>query len=212
MEKTLEKMVEQYQKGDLKLGELILKQLEPLMFKYCVTYYYPGYELADVKQLIRLSVIDAIQCYEPEKYHNFSAFAKCVVLNDLKDKLQSINFPTNKMYIDAVSVHASEAVADYVNNLPHQDMLVEHQIVEKDSISKMIEIITTTAIRSGGIYPKVHLKDIGTMLIMLSNGYSYAEIASTFNTKKKTIDNLLSHVHNMLKTNGITAENILEDA
>lgn len=75
--------------GDKQALEEIIEILSPAIYKICCRYYIKNYELEDLIQISRMSVLKAVEKYSFSSKAGFKTYASSAIENNLKYVLRS---------------------------------------------------------------------------------------------------------------------------
>ena len=84
----------------------VLERIDPLMCKWAMKTYMPGYTFDDIKQELSLIIIEGINSFDPSKKVKLSSFLHTHLKYKLLSKLKSVN----KLSNDAYSLKPSSAL------------------------------------------------------------------------------------------------------
>lgn len=77
-------MVLSAKKGDKKAMEDVIESLMPAIYKICSSYYIKNYDMDDLMQISKISVINAVNKYNFNSKANFKTYANTAIENNLK--------------------------------------------------------------------------------------------------------------------------------
>ena len=158
-------------------------------------YFLQGADRDDLIQEGMIGLYKAIKIYEPEKNHNFSAFASmCIqraMLNAVKNANRMKNSPLNSYvpikYFDGSSSSDEENVLKLV--IVDDESNIEQNILNKETnailLSKVKEMLTH--------------EEYQVFVKRCLNNESYSDISKSVNLPVKKIDNMLQSIKKKLK-------------
>lgn len=158
-------------------------------------YFLIGADSDDLIQEGMIGLYKAINIYNPEKNHNFSAFASLCIHRQLQNAVKNANRKKNSplnsyvpiKYYDGSSSSEEENIMKLVIVDDTSD--IEQNIVEKETNAILLSKV------------KDVLNDLQfTVLKKFINGESYSDIAESVNITTKNVDNLLQAIKKKLKT------------
>jgi len=158
-------------------------------------YFLIGADSDDLIQEGMIGLYKAISVYEPEKNHNFSAFASLCIHRQLQNAVKNANRKKNSplnsyvpiKYYDGSSSSEEENIMKLVIVDDTSD--IEQNIVDKETNAILLSKV------------KDVLNDLQfTVLKKFINGESYSDIAESVNITTKNVDNMLQTIKKKLKT------------
>lgn len=158
-------------------------------------YFLQGADRDDLIQEGMIGLYKAIKIYEPEKNHNFSAFASmCIqrsMLNAVKNANRIKNSPLNSYipikYFDGSSVSDEENVLKLVIVDDTSD--IEQNILNKEENAILLSRVKET----------LTCLEFEVFVKRCLNNESYSDISKSVNLPVKKIDNMLQSIKKKLK-------------
>jgi len=158
-------------------------------------YFLIGADSDDLIQEGMIGLYKAISIYNPEKNHNFSAFASLCIHRQLQNAVKNANRKKNSplnsyvpiKYFDGTSESEEENIMRLVIVDDTSD--IEQNIVDKEQNTILLSKVKNV------------LNDLQfTVLKKFINGDSYSDIAESVDLTTKNVDNMLQAIKKKLKT------------
>ncbi len=191
---STEELIEYAQTGTQEAIELIVERYHDMVYKLSQQYYGAWAEKSDIIQNGYVGLLKAIFYYDCEKKSNFNTFAWMNINSEMKSFLTYLNRKKNKMLSDSVSfediLHETEEDEEgsYFITKEKQDIYEnpydEEMIIEK-TLNYLKQAVTS--------------KEYKVFQLFLQK-YSYEEISSIENMKKKKVDNTIQKCKKIFKS------------
>ncbi len=191
--------IKRAQAHDENAMEDLLRIFKPKVIAISREYFLVGADFDDLLQEGMIGLYKAIRIYDPEKNHNFSAFASLCIHRQLQNAVKNANRKKNvplNSYVPIKYFDGSNASDDdKVNKLVIVD---DDSDIEKNYIDKEMNAIVISKVKD--LLTDEQFK----VLKLFINGASYEDMANSLNISKKKVDNLLQAIKKKLK--GIKGE------
>lgn len=175
--------------------EKLLQYFKPKVIAIAREYFLIGAEFDDLLQEGMIGLYKAINVYEHEKNHSFSAFASLCIHRQLQNVVKNANRKKNSplnsylpiKYYDGSSTSDEDNVMKLV-------IVDDNSDIEKNYIDKELNTIVISKVKD--LLSKEHFE----ILKLFLNGESYSSIADKTNMTAKQVDNHLQAIKKKLKT------------
>lgn len=179
--------------------ENLLRIFKPKVIAISREYFLIGADFDDLLQEGMIGLYKAIRIYDPEKNHNFSAFASLCIHRQLQNAVKNANRKKNAPLNSYVPIKyydgSNTSDDDKINKLVIVD---DDSDIEKNYIDKEMNAIVISRVKD-------LLSDEQFMVLkMFINGASYEDMANSLHISKKKVDNLLQAIKKKLR--GIKGE------
>lgn len=179
--------------------ENLLRIFKPKVIAISREYFLIGADFDDLLQEGMIGLYKAIRIYDPEKNHNFSAFASLCIHRQLQNAVKNANRKKNAPLNSYVPIKyydgSNTSDDDKINKLVIVD---DDSDIEKNYIDKEMNAIVISRVKD-------LLSDEQFMVLkMFINGASYEDMANSLQFSKKKVDNLLQAIKKKLR--GIKGE------
>lgn len=179
--------------------ENLLRIFKPKVIAISREYFLIGADFDDLLQEGMIGLYKAIRIYDPEKNHNFSAFASLCIHRQLQNAVKNANRKKNAPLNSYVPIKyydgSNTSDDDKINKLVIVD---DDSDIEKNYIDKEMNAIVISRVKD------LLSDEQFRVLKMFINGASYEDMANSLNISKKKVDNLLQAIKKKLR--GIKGE------
>lgn len=174
--------------------ENLLRIFKPKVIAISREYFLIGADFDDLLQEGMIGLYKAIRIYDPEKNHNFSAFASLCIHRQLQNAVKNANRKKNAPLNSYVPIKyydgSNTSDDDKINKLVIVD---DDSDIEKNYIDKEMNAIVISRVKD-------LLSDEQFMVLkMFINGASYEDMANSLHISKKKVDNLLQAIKKKLR-------------
>ena len=196
MEETeLIQEIKRAQAHDDEAMENLLRIFKPKVIAISREYFLIGADFDDLLQEGMIGLYKAINIYDPEKNHNFSAFASLCIHRQLQNAVKNANRKKNAPLNSYVPIKyfdgSNTSDDDKVNKLVIVD---DDSDIEKNYIDKEMNAIVISKVRN--LLSELQFK----VLKMFINGESYETMANSLGISKKKVDNLIQAIKKKLRS------------
>ncbi len=187
--------IKRAQSHDEQAMENLLRVFKPKVIAISREYFLIGADFDDLLQEGMIGLYKAINIYDPDKNHNFSAFASLCIHRQLQNAVKNANRKKNSPLNSYVPIKyfdgSNTSDDDKVNKLVIVD---DDSDIEKNYIDKEMNAIVISKVQN--LLTKEQFK----VLKMFINGDSYENIANSLGVSKKKVDNLLQAIKKKLRS------------
>lgn len=196
MEETeLIQEIKRAQTHDDEAMENLLRIFKPKVIAISREYFLIGADFDDLLQEGMIGLYKAINIYDPDKNHNFSAFASLCIHRQLQNAVKNANRKKNAPLNSYVPIKyfdgSNTSDDDKVNKLVIVD---DDSDIEKNYIDKEMNAIVISKVRN--LLSELQFK----VLKMFINGESYETMANSLGISKKKVDNLIQAIKKKLRS------------
>lgn len=196
MEETeLIQEIKRAQAHDEEAMENLLRIFKPKVIAISREYFLIGADFDDLLQEGMIGLYKAINIYDPDKNHNFSAFASLCIHRQLQNAVKNANRKKNAPLNSYVPIKyfdgSNTSDDDKVNKLVIVD---DDSDIEKNYIDKEMNAIVISKVRN--LLSELQFK----VLKMFINGESYETMANSLGISKKKVDNLIRAIKKKLRS------------
>lgn len=196
MEETeLIQEIKRAQAHDEEAMENLLRIFKPKVIAISREYFLIGADFDDLLQEGMIGLYKAINIYDPDKNHNFSAFASLCIHRQLQNAVKNANRKKNAPLNSYVPIKyfdgSNTSDDDKVNKLVIVD---DDSDIEKNYIDKEMNAIVISKVRN--LLSELQFK----VLKMFINGESYETMANSLGISKKKVDNLIQAIKKKLRS------------
>ena len=181
--------------------EELLQVFKPKVIAICREYFLVGAEFDDMLQEGMIGLYKAINVYDEEKNHSFSAFASLCIHRQLQNAVKNANRKKNSPLNSYLPIKyydgSSSSEEDNVLKLVIVD---DNSDIEQNYIDKELNTIVISKVKD------MLSQEQFLVLKLFLNGVSYSEIAKTMDITSKQVDNMLQAIKKKLKTIADIAE------
>lgn len=187
--------IKRAQARDEEAMENLLRIFKPKVIAISREYFLIGADFDDLLQEGMIGLYKAINIYDPEKNHNFSAFASLCIHRQLQNAVKNANRKKNAPLNSYVPIKyfdgSNTSDDDKVNKLVIVD---DDSDIEKNYIDKEMNAIVISKVRN--LLSELQFK----VLKMFINGDSYETMANSLGISKKKVDNLIQAIKKKLRS------------
>ena len=196
MEETeLIQEIKRAQAHDEEAMENLLRIFKPKVIAISREYFLIGADFDDLLQEGMIGLYKAVNIYDPDKNHNFSAFASLCIHRQLQNAVKNANRKKNAPLNSYVPIKyfdgSNTSDDDKVNKLVIVD---DDSDIEKNYIDKEMNAIVISKVRN--LLSELQFK----VLKMFINGESYETMANSLGISKKKVDNLIQAIKKKLRS------------
>ena len=199
MDIDINEEIKRAQTHDEEAMENLLRIFKPKVVAISREYFLIGADFDDLLQEGMIGLYKAIRIYDPEKNHNFSAFASLCIHRQLQNAVKNANRKKNATINSYVPIKyfdgSNTSDDDKINKLVIVD---DDSDIEKNYIDKEMNAIVISKVKD--LLSDEQFK----VLKMFINGASYEDMANSLHISKKKVDNLLQAIKKKLR--GIKGE------
>ncbi len=174
--------------------ENLLRIFKPKVIAISREYFLIGADFDDLLQEGMIGLYKAIRIYDPEKNHNFSAFASLCIHRQLQNAVKNANRKKNAPLNSYVPIKyydgSNTSDDDKINKLVIVD---DDSDIEKNYIDKEMNAIVISRVKD------LLSDEQFRVLKMFINGASYEDMANSLHISKKKVDNLLQAIKKKLR-------------
>ena len=193
-DRELIEKIKRAQAHDNEAMEDLLRIYKPKVIAISREYFLIGADFDDLIQEGMIGLYKAINIYDDQKNHNFSAFASLCIHRQMQNAVKNANRKKNAPLNSYVPIKyydgSNTSDDDKINKLVIVDDTsdIEKNYIDKEMnailISKTQDILTDTQFR---------------VLQMFIRGESYEKIAQSLSVSQKKVDNLLQAIKKKLR-------------
>ena len=193
-DRELIEKIKRAQAHDNEAMEDLLRIYKPKVIAISREYFLIGADFDDLIQEGMIGLYKAINIYDDQKNHNFSAFASLCIRRQMQNAVKNANRKKNAPLNSYVPIKyydgSNTSDDDKINKLVIVDDTsdIEKNYIDKETnailISKTKDILTDTQFR---------------VLQMFIRGESYEKIAQSLGVSQKKVDNLLQAIKKKLR-------------
>lgn len=193
-DRELIEKIKRAQAHDNEAMEDLLRIYKPKVIAISREYFLIGADFDDLIQEGMIGLYKAINIYDDQKNHNFSAFASLCIHRQMQNAVKNANRKKNAPLNSYVPIKyydgSNTSDDDKINKLVIVDDTsdIEKNYIDKEMnailISKTKDMLTDTQFR---------------VLQMFIRGESYEKIAQSLGVSQKKVDNLLQAIKKKLR-------------
>lgn len=193
-DRELIEKIKRAQAHDDEAMEDLLRIYKPKVIAISREYFLIGADFDDLIQEGMIGLYKAINIYDDQKNHNFSAFASLCIHRQMQNAVKNANRKKNAPLNSYVPIKyydgSNTSDDDKINKLVIVDDTsdIEKNYIDKEMnailISKTKDVLTDTQFR---------------VLQMFIRGESYEKIAQSLGVSQKKVDNLLQAIKKKLR-------------
>lgn len=194
-EEKISELIKQAKNHDEQSMDELLQQFKPKVIAISREYFLIGAEFDDLIQEGMIGLYKAINAYESEKNHSFSAFASLCIHRQLQNAVKNANRKKNNplnSYLPIKYYDGSSSSDD--DNILRLVIADDNSNIEQNYIDKEINTIVISKVKD--ILTDEQFKILKQFL----NGDAYSLIAEKNNISAKQVDNMLQAIKKKLKT------------
>lgn len=192
---TLSNLIKRANDHDDEAMEELLRFFKPKMIAISREYFLMGADFDDLLQESMIGLYKAIQIYDTNKNHSFSAFASLCIHRQLQNAVKLANRKKNNplnSYVPIKYYDGSNTSDD--DNIARLVIVDDNSDIEKNFIDKETKTIVISKVKD------LLTEEQFLILKLFLNGESYLRIAEKLNTTPKKIDNHLQTIKKKLRT------------
>ena len=192
---SIDELIIKAKNNDENAMEQLLQRFKSKVTAISREYFLVGADFDDLIQEGMIGLYKAINVYDPNKNHNFSAFASLCIHRQLQNAVKNANRKKNSPlnsylpieYYGGVKTDADDSFSKLIIVDDNSDF--EKQFIDNEMnaimISKVKNILTVVQFK---------------LLKMFLNGESYINMAKSLNISTKQVDNMLQSIKKKLRT------------
>lgn len=192
---SIDELIIKAKNNDENTMEQLLQRFKSKVTAISREYFLVGADFDDLIQEGMIGLYKAINVYDPNKNHNFSAFASLCIHRQLQNAVKNANRKKNSPlnsylpieYYGGVKTDADDSFSKLIIVDDNSDF--EKQFIDNEMnaimISKVKNILTVVQFK---------------LLKMFLNGESYINMAKALNISTKQVDNMLQSIKKKLRT------------
>ncbi len=192
---SIDELIIKAKNNDENAMEQLLQRFKSKVTAISREYFLVGADFDDLIQEGMIGLYKAINVYDPNKNHNFSAFASLCIHRQLQNAVKNANRKKNSPlnsylpieYYGGVKTDADDSFSKLIIVDDNSDF--EKQFIDNEMnaimISKVKNILTVVQFK---------------LLKMFLNGESYINMAKALNISTKQVDNMLQSIKKKLRT------------
>ena len=192
---SIDELIIKAKNNDENAMEQLLQRFKSKVTAISREYFLVGADFDDLIQEGMIGLYKAINVYDPNKNHNFSAFASICIHRQLQNAVKNANRKKNSPlnsylpieYYGGVKTDADDSFSKLIIVDDNSDF--EKQFIDNEMnaimISKVKNILTVVQFK---------------LLKMFLNGESYINMAKALNISTKQVDNMLQSIKKKLRT------------
>ncbi len=188
----INELVTKAKNGDMDSMESILQSFKPKVTAICREYFLLGAAADDTMQEGMIGLYKAIMGYDPNKNDNFASFASMCIHHQIQNAVKVANSKKNQPLNDYISISV-EGSFTKDDDTPKIILQAKDKHAEQISLDKESENSLHQKLKQ--VLTKVQYG----ILLMYLNGYSYSEIAQSFNITNKNVDNNIQSIKRKLR-------------
>ena len=178
--------------GDFESMENILQSFKPKVTAISREYFLLGADFDDLLQEGMIGLYKAIVGFNQIKNDNFSSFATMCIHHQIQNAVKVANSKKNQPLNNYISISVEGGFVENEDEpkiiLPAKDKGAEQLSIDREleqNLHKTLKQVLT--------------KEQYGILLMYLNGYSYSEIASSYEITNKKVDNNIQAIKRKLK-------------
>ena len=192
---SIDELIIKAKNNDENAMEQLLQRFKSKVTAISREYFLVGADFDDLIQEGMIGLYKAINVYDPNKNHNFSAFASLCIHRQLQNAVKNANRKKNSPlnsylpieYYGGVKTDADDSFSKLIIVDDNSDF--EKQFIDNEMnaimISKVKNILTVVQFK---------------LLKLFLNGESYINMAKALNISTKQVDNMLQSIKKKLRT------------
>ena len=188
-------MIIKAKNSDENAMEQLLQRFKSKVTAISREYFLVGADFDDLIQEGMIGLYKAINVYDPNKNHNFSAFASLCIHRQLQNAVKNANRKKNSPLNSYLPIEYYGGVkTDADDNFSKLIIVDDNSDFEKQFIDNEMNAIMISKVKN--ILTVVQFK----LLKMFLNGESYINMAKALNISTKQVDNMLQSIKKKLRT------------
>lgn len=192
---NLDELILKAKNHDQNAMDQLLQRFKSKVIAISREYFLIGADFDDLIQEGMIGLYRAINVYDPNKNHNFSAFASLCIHRQLQNAVKNANRKKNSPLNSYLPIEYYGGVKTETDDKFSKLIIVDdNSDFEKQFIDNEMNAIMISKVK--GILTDVQFN----LLKMFLNGESYINMAKSLNVSTKQVDNMLQAIKKKLKT------------
>lgn len=192
---SIDELIIKAKNNDENAMEQLLQRFKSKVTAISREYFLVGADFDDLIQEGMIGLYKAINVYDPNKNHNFSAFASLCIHRQLQNAVKNANRKKNSPLNSYLPIEYYGGVkTDADDNFSKLIIVDDNSDFEKQFIDNEMNAIMISKVKN--ILTDVQFK----LLKMFLNGESYINMAKALNISTKQVDNMLQSIKKKLRT------------
>ena len=192
---SIDELIIKAKNNDENAMEQLLQRFKSKVTAISREYFLVGADFDDLIQEGMIGLYKAINVYNPNKNHNFSAFASLCIHRQLQNAVKNANRKKNSPLNSYLPIEYYGGVkTDADDNFSKLIIVDDNSDFEKQFIDNEMNAIMISKVKN--ILTVVQFK----LLKMFLNGESYINMAKALNISTKQVDNMLQSIKKKLRT------------
>ena len=192
---SIDELIIKAKNNDENAMEQLLQRFKSKVTAISREYFLMGADFDDLIQEGMIGLYKAINVYDPNKNHNFSAFASLCIHRQLQNAVKNANRKKNSPLNSYLPIEYYGGVkTDADDNFSKLIIVDDNSDFEKQFIDNEMNAIMISKVKN--ILTVVQFK----LLKMFLNGESYINMAKALNISTKQVDNMLQSIKKKLRT------------
>ncbi len=192
---SIDELIIKAKNNDENAMEQLLQRFKSKVTAISREYFLVGADFDDLIQEGMIGLYKAINVYDPNKNHNFSAFASLCIHRQLQNAVKNANRKKNSPLNSYLPIEYYGGVkTDADDNFSKLIIVDDNSDFEKQFIDNEMNAIMISKVKN--ILTVVQFK----LLKMFLNGESYINMAKALNISTKQVDNMLQSIKKKLRT------------
>lgn len=192
---SIDELIIKAKNSDENAMEQLLQRFKSKVTAISREYFLVGADFDDLIQEGMIGLYKAINVYDPNKNHNFSAFASLCIHRQLQNAVKNANRKKNSPLNSYLPIEYYGGVkTDADDNFSKLIIVDDNSDFEKQFIDNEMNAIMISKVKN--ILTVVQFK----LLKMFLNGESYINMAKALNISTKQVDNMLQSIKKKLRT------------
>lgn len=191
----LDELILKAKNHDQNAMDQLLQKFKSKVIAISREYFLIGADFDDLIQEGMIGLYKAINVYDPNKNHNFSAFASLCIHRQLQNAVKNANRKKNSPLNNYLPIEYYGGVKTETDDKFSKLIIVDdNSDFEKQFIDNEMNAIMISRVK--GILTDVQFN----LLKMFLNGESYINMAKSLNVSTKQVDNMLQSIKKKLRT------------
>ena len=192
---NLDELILKAKNHDQNAMDQLLQRFKSKVIAISREYFLIGADFDDLIQEGMIGLYRAINVYDPNKNHNFSAFASLCIHRQLQNAVKKANRKKNSPLNSYLPIEYYGGVKTETDDKFSKLIIVDdNSDFEKQFIDNEMNAIMISKVK--GILTDVQFN----LLKMFLNGESYINMAKSLNVSTKQVDNMLQSIKKKLRT------------
>ncbi|HJD05996.1 MAG TPA: sigma-70 family RNA polymerase sigma factor [Candidatus Onthoplasma faecipullorum] len=192
---NLDELILKAKNHDQNAMDQLLQRFKSKVIAISREYFLIGADFDDLIQEGMIGLYRAINVYDPNKNHNFSAFASLCIHRQLQNAVKNANRKKNSPLNSYLPIEYYGGVKTETDDKFSKLIIVDdNSDFEKQFIDNEMNAIMISKVK--GILTDVQFN----LLKMFLNGESYINMAKSLNVSTKQVDNMLQSIKKKLRT------------